>query len=134
MSQWKEITLPEKEAVENLWKDLWQNETVINDKAEWLQLIITSIKKCWVKWSRNSRLTSPQWPNKWYWCKNLTSYWDQLSVSLKQQIHFDSTLPTWVTATHIVLLPKETNKYTTKSYSPIICFNVMYKLNSRCID
>ena len=34
MGQWKEITLPEKEAVEKLWKDLWQNETVINDKAE----------------------------------------------------------------------------------------------------
>ena len=29
--------LPEKEAVEKFWKDVWQNEASFNDKAEWLQ-------------------------------------------------------------------------------------------------
>ena len=29
--------LPEKEALEEFWKDAWQNEASFDDKAEWLQ-------------------------------------------------------------------------------------------------
>ena len=29
--------LPEKEAVQKFWKNIWQNETSFNIKAEWLQ-------------------------------------------------------------------------------------------------
>ena len=31
-----------------------------------------------------------------YWYKNLTSYQDQFSVLLNQQIQFDLPLPTWL--------------------------------------
>ena len=69
-----------------------------------------------------------------YWYKNLTSYRDQLSVLFSQQIHFDSPLPRWLSATHTVLLPKSTETHIAKNYCPTACFNVMYKLYSSCIN
>ena len=72
-----------------------------------------------------------------YWYKNLTSYRDQLSVLLNQQIHFDSPLPRWLSVAHTVLLPKSTETHIAKNYRPIACLNVMYKLyssyNNQCL-
>ena len=98
--------LLEKEAVEKFWKDVWQNEASLDDKAEWLQQIektycrnVTAtnynidrkmldkvIKKIQINKAPGSDLING------YWYKNLTSYRDQLSVLFNQQIHFDSPL------------------------------------------
>ena len=88
--------LPEKEEVEKSWKDVWQNETNFNDKAEWLQ----QLKKTYC---RNVTATNHRIDRKMldkvinkiqinkvpgsdlingYWYKNLTGYRDQLSVYL----------------------------------------------------
>ena len=69
-----------------------------------------------------------------YWYKNLTSYQDELSVLFNQQIHFDSPLSRWLSATHTVLLPKSTEMHIAKNYYPIACLNVMCKLHSSCIN
>ena len=69
-----------------------------------------------------------------YWYKNLTSDQDQLSVLFNQQIHFHSPLPTWLSAAHTLLLPKNTDTHIAKNYCPIACLNVMYKLYSSCIN
>ena len=108
--------MPEKEILENFWKDILQNEASFNDKAEWLQKLkktycrnvtVTNynidqkildkvIKKIQINKAPGSDLING------YWYKNLTSYRDQLSVLFNQQIHFDSPLPRWLT-THYCL-------------------------------
>ena len=140
--------LAEKEAVEKFWKDVWQNEASFNDKAEWLQqlektycrnvratnynidrkILDKVIKKIQINKAPGSDIING------YWYKNLTSYRDQLSVLFSQQIHFDSPLPRWLSATHTVLLPKSTETHIAKNYCPTACFNVMYKLYSSCIN
>ena len=85
----------------------FQNEASFNDKAEWLQqlektycrnvrannynidrkMLDKVIKKIQINKTPGSDLING------YWYKNLTSYRDQLSVLLNQQIHFDSPLP-----------------------------------------
>ena len=57
-----------------------------------------------------------------------------ISFSFNQQIPFDSPLPTWLSATHKLLLPKNTNTHIAKNYCPIACFDVTYKLHSSCIN
>ena len=69
-----------------------------------------------------------------YWYKNVASYRDQLSILFNQQVHFDSPLPRWLSATHTVLLPKSTETHIAKNYRPIACLNIMYKLYSSCIS
>ena len=140
--------LPEKEAVENFWKDVWQNEASFNGKEEWQQKLektycrnVTTtnynidrkildkvIKKIQINKAPGCDLING------YWYKNLTSYQDQLSVLFNQQIHFDSPLPTWLSAAHTILLPKNTDTHIAKNYGPIACLNVMYKLYSSCIN
>ena len=81
-----------------------------NDKAEWLQQLektycrnVTAtnynidrkmmgklIKKIEINKAPGSDLING------YWYKNLTSYQDQFSVLLNQQIQFDLPLPTWL--------------------------------------
>ena len=121
--------LPEKEAVEKFWKDVWQNEASLDDKAEWLQQIektyyrnVTAtnyhidrkmldkvIKKIQIHKTPGSDLING------YWYKNLASYRDQLSVLFNQQIHFDLPLPTWLSATQTVLLPNSTETHIAKN-------------------
>ena len=80
--------LPEKEAVEKFWKDVWQKEASFNDKAEWLQqlektycrdvratnynidpkMLDKVIKKIQINKAPGSDLING------YWYKNLTSY------------------------------------------------------------
>ena len=60
-----------------------------------------------------------------YWYKNLTSYRDQLSLLFNQQIHFDSPLPTWLSAAHTVLLPKNADTYIAKNYRSTTCLNIV---------
>ena len=140
--------LPEKEAVENFWKDVWQNEASFNGKEEWQQKLektycrnVTTtnynidrkildkvIKKIQINKAPGCDLING------YWYKNLTSYQDQLSVLFNQQIHFDSPLPTWLSATHVVLLPKNTDTHIAKNYRPTARLNVMHKLYSSCIN
>ena len=140
--------LSEKEVVEKFWKDVWQNEVSFNYKAEWLQQLektycrnITAtnynidrkmldkvIKKIQISKAPGSDLING------YWYKNLTSYRDQSSVLFSQQIHFDSPLPTWLSAAHTVLLPKNTDTHIAKNYRPIPCPKVMYNLYSSCIN
>ena len=99
--------LPEKEAVEKFWKDVWENEASFNDKAEWLQqlektycrnvratyynidqkMLDIVIKKIQTNKAPGSDLING------YWHKNLTSYRDQLSNLFNQQINFEPPLP-----------------------------------------
>ena len=121
--------MPEKEAVEKFWKDVWQNEASFNDKAEWLQqlektycrnvratnynidrkMLDKVIKKIQINKAPGSDLING------YWYKNLTSHRDQLSALFNQQTHFDSPLPTWLSATHTVLLPKSAETHIAKN-------------------
>ena len=134
--------------VENFWKDILQNEASFNDKAEWLQKLkktycrnvtVTNynidqrildkvIKKIQINKAPGSDLING------YWYKSLTSYRYQLSALFNQQIHFDSPLPTLLSAAHTVLLPNSTERQIAKNYRPIACLNVMYKLYSSCIN
>ena len=134
--------------LENFWKDILQNEASFNDKAEWLQKLkktycrnvtVTNynidqkildkvIKKIQINKAPGSDLING------YWYKSLTSYRYQLSALFNQQIHFDSPLPTLLSAAHTVLLPNSTERQIAKNYRPIACLNVMYKLYSSCIN
>ena len=140
--------MPEKDAVEKFWKDVWQNETSFNDKAEWLQQLekiyyrnVTTtiynidrkmldkvIKKIQINKAPSNDLING------YWYKSLIGYQDQLSISFNQQIHFDSPLTTWLNAAHTILLPKNTDTHIAKNYRSIACLNVMYKLYSSYIN
>ena len=71
-----------------------------------------------------------------FWFKNLSSYRDILAVKFNELLHSDpnTLLPTWLSAAHISLLPKNKGTNIAKTYRPTACLNIMDKLYTSCLN
>ena len=135
--------LPEKEAAEKFWKDIWQNEASFNYKAEWLQQIektycrnVTATnykidRKMLDKVMKKIQINKASGNDLINGCcyKNLTA------TEINYQFYLtNKLLPTWLSVAHTVLLPQNTDTHIAKNYRATACLNVMYKLYSSCIN
>ena len=66
----------------------------------------------------------------------MSSHRDTLAVQFNELLHSDSNilLPTWFSAAHTSLLPKNKVTDIVKDYRPIACLNIIYILYTSCLN
>ena len=135
--------VPTKENVEQLWKSTWQDNSIFNEKAEWLKVLEDTCKNVVDAEYKIDRVTLEKLIKKiqiskapgqdritGYWFKNLSSYRDVLAIRFNELLHSNTnkSIPTWFSTSHTILIPKNKVTDIAKNYRPIACLNVMYKL------
>ena len=141
--------VPTKENVEQFWKSIWQDNSIFNERAEWLKVLedtyCTNVVNTKYKIDRVTleklikKIQISKAPGQdriiGYWFKSLSSYRDVLAIKFNELLHSyaNTSIPTWFSTAHTTLLPK--NKVTDigKNYRLIACLNVMYKLYTSCL-
>ena len=65
-----------------------------------------------------------------FWFENMSSYRDISAVKFNELLHSNPNTPslTWLSTVHTSLLTKNKEIHIAKSYRPIACLNIMYKL------
>ena len=142
--------VPTKENVEQFWKSIWQDNSIFNEKAEWLKVLedtyCTNVVDAEYKIDRVTleklikKIQISKAPSQdriiGYWFKNLSSYRDVLAIKFNELLHSNTnkSIPTWFSTAHTILIPKNKVTDIAKNYRPIACLNVMYKLYTSCLN
>ena len=133
--------VPTKENVEQFWKSIWQDNSIFNEKAEWLKFLEDTYCKIVVDAEyKIDRVTFEKLIKKiqiskapgqdriiGYWFKNSSGYKDVLAIRFNELLHSNTnkSIPTWFSTAHTILIPKNKVTDIAKIYRPIACLNVM---------
>ena len=142
--------IPTKESIEQFWKDIWQDNAIFNEKADWLKDHNDTYCKNVVNTEYNIDLQTleksikkkqvSKAPGKGciigFWFKNVSSYRDIVAVKFNELLHSDpnTPLPMWFSIAHTSLLPKNKETHIAKNYRPIACLNILYKLSTSFLN
>ena len=129
---------------------VWQDNSIFNEKAEWLKdfeytyctnVVNTKYKidlATFEKLIKKIQISKALGQDRIiaYWYKNLSSYRDVLPIKFNELLHSNAntSIPTWVSTVNTILLPKNKVTDIVKNYRPIACLNVMYKLDTSCLN
>ena len=140
--------LPSKNNVEQFWSNIWGNKGNFNHNAEWLKLLESSycpniiekdysirtdtvkkaIQKLQLKKSPGPDLITG------LLYKKLSSFIPFMANLFQRSLNNIETIPDWLDQAKTVLLPKNERTQEAKSYRPIACLNIMYKLYTSCLN
>ena len=129
---------PDKEKVENFWREIYKKKLVHNEKAccikdqdqshptmEWKQVCekdITEALRSTLNWKTPGK---DQISN--FWLKQLTTTHKYMAAIFNRLIE-EGPIPERLMAGIIFLIPKKENTENPKNYRPVTCLPTIYKL------
>lgn len=141
--------IPEAEATNNFWRDIWEKETFHNEKAEWISRVEEEVGEkapqqeditITVKMlqTQASKLTNWKSPGpdgvQGYWIKNIKSLHPRLAAMFNDCLAVGN-VPSWLTKGRTVLIMKDKTKgNAVTNYRPITCLALMWKLFTSMIS
>ena len=134
---------PDKEEVENFWREIYGKEVQHNGKAHWIKNQYQQNRS--MEWSpvcekdvAEALRTTLNWkaPGRDqitnFWLKQLTATHKHIAVLFNKFI--EGQIPEWLTAGVIFLIPKNENTENPKNYRPVTCLPTIHKLITSIIS
>ena len=146
--EWKSKTIkvnepPSKDEITTFWSNIWHKEKQINKSAKWLENLESNYcakvssqseyvihEEVFKEALKNSKNRGSPGPDRIlaFWIKKLTATHSYMILEYSKHFEKKISLPTWLTVSKTVLLPKNSETKFAKNYRPIACQNNLYKI------
>jgi len=135
---------PDKEEVENFWREICGKEVQHNAEAHWIEIQykqnpstewgpvcekdVADALRTTLNWKAPGRDQIAK-----FWLKQLTATHKHIAALFNKLIEEDQT-PEWLTAGVTFFIPKKGNTENPKNYRPVTCLSTIYKLMTSIIS
>ena len=140
--------VPTKEELHSYWENIWGNDINYNEKAPWLNDLESNYcseiqqKNCDISKEMLDQAISKTQNGKaagpdgiiGYWYKQLHFYRPNMLALFKKSLDGKYDIPEEIVTAKTVLIPKNDFTNLPKNYRPIACLNIMYKLQTSCLN
>jgi len=142
----KDLPFPDLQDLQSFWQGLFEKTCNANLQASWLNELssvsnetITEAshidEDCFSRCVSKLRNWASPGPDgiQGFWIKQFPALHQSLLLLFNGMMKNDSCVPSWFPSGRTLLIPKNANTSMAKSFRPITCLNVLYKLWTSCI-